>query len=45
VTVTTPEGETYRRVAKARRGENGAMVSRRWGGPNGAIVRRGPVRH
>ena len=42
VTVTTPNGNTYRRVTKVHRGPNGASVSRRWVGPNGyAVVRRG----
>jgi hypothetical protein len=45
VTVTTPEGETYRRVTKAHRGPNGATVSRRWVGPNGAAAVRGGVRY
>jgi hypothetical protein len=45
VTVTTPEGKTYRRVTKVHKGENGAVVSRRWAGPNGAVVRRGAVRY
>jgi hypothetical protein len=45
VTVTTPEGKTFRRVTKAHKGDNGAVVSRRWVGPNGAVVRRGAVRY
>jgi hypothetical protein len=43
VTVTTPEGETYRRVTKAHRGPNGVAVSRRWVGPNGAAAARATV--
>jgi hypothetical protein len=45
VTVTTPEGKTYRRVTKAHRGPNGATVSRRWVGPNGAAAARRSVRY
>jgi hypothetical protein len=45
VTVTTPSGETYRRVTKVHRGPNGATVSRRWAGPNGVAVARGSVRY
>jgi hypothetical protein len=45
VTVTTPGGETYRRVTKAHGGPNGATVSRRWVGPNGGAVVRRSVRY
>ena len=45
ITVTTPEGKTYRRVTKVHKGENGAVVSRRWVGPNGAAVARRSVRY
>jgi hypothetical protein len=45
VTVTTPDGDTYRRVTKAHRGPNGTTVSRRWVGPNGAAVTRRTVRY
>ena len=45
VTVTTPEGKTYRRVTKVHRGPHGTTVSRRWVGPNGAAVARGSVRY
>lgn len=45
VTVTTPDGDTYRRVTKAHRGPNGVTVSRRWVGPNGAAAARRTVRY
>jgi hypothetical protein len=45
VTVTTPEGKTFRRVTKAHRGPDGATVSRRWVGPNGAAGVRRSVRY
>ena len=45
VTVTTPEGRTYRRVTKVNRGSDGATYSRRWVGPNGAAYVRGGVRY
>ncbi len=45
VTVTTPSGDVYRRVTKVNRGPNGATVSRRWVGPNGAAFARGSVRY
>lgn len=45
VTVTTPDGDVYRRVTNAHRGPNGAYVTRRWVGPNGAAARRGGIRY
>jgi hypothetical protein len=40
VTYTAPDGRTYRRVTKVRRGPHGrTYVSRRWVGPNGAYYR------
>ena len=45
VTVTTPNGDVYRRVTKVNRGPDGATVSRRWVSPNGAAVARGSVRY
>ena len=45
VTVTTPNGNVYRRVTKVNHGPYGTTVSRRWVGPNGAAVVRGGVRY
>jgi hypothetical protein len=45
VTVTTPDGDVYRRVTKGARGPDCAYVSRRWVGPDGAVVRRRGVRY
>src|SRR5262245_41562046 len=45
VTVTTPDGRTYRRVTNAGRGPNGGTYyTRRWAGPNG-VYRHGGVRY
>ncbi len=45
VTVTTPEGKTYRPVTKVHSGPDGRTVSRRWVGPDGAAVARRSVRY
>jgi hypothetical protein len=45
VTVTTPQGDVYRRVTRIDRGPDGATVSRRWVGPNGAAFARGRIRY
>jgi hypothetical protein len=37
VVVTTPDGRTYRRITRVRRGPDGVYASRRWVGPNGAV--------
>jgi hypothetical protein len=45
VTMRTPDGRVYRRVTRARRGPDGAFVSRKWVGPNGAVFgRKGWIR-
>lgn len=36
VTVTTPNGKTYKRVTRVHQGPNGWYATRRWSGPNGS---------
>jgi hypothetical protein len=40
VVVETPDGRTYRRVTRVRRGPYGVYASRKWIGPNGGVAYR-----